>query len=263
MSRVSVRIGVIAAVVVSVIVALVVVGVWIRGPIALAVERDRAEQLYRHRAWHAADTAFAAVVREATARRLTDVLPSLDYNSGNVSYRLGRFQDAVRRFQGALSGGRKLRERTYFNLGNSYVGQSRAEYDRVTKRSALRAAIDSYEDALLIDPHDADAKWNLEIALLRLADAEDSAGAGMHRGESNWGGGNLTKSGYEGAPQTGAGATPGGGYGTSNGEDAVQEITETEARQLLKAVEQAQVTGQQPGVTPKPMPRRPSHARDW
>jgi tetratricopeptide (TPR) repeat protein len=259
MTRVYVRIGVLAAAVV----ALVFIGIWIRGPVVLAVERDRAEQLYRHRDWHAADTAFAAVVREATARRLTDVLPALDYNSGNVSYRLGRFQEAVRRLQGALSGGRDLRERTYYNLGNSYVWQARAEYDRVSKRSALRAAVDSYEEALLIDPHDRDAKWNLEIALLRLADAEDSAGAGMHRGEANWGGGNLTKSGYEGAPQTGAGATPGGGYGTSNGEDAVQEITETEARQLLKAVEQAQVTGQQAGATPKPLQRRPSHERDW
>jgi hypothetical protein len=43
----------------------------------------------------------------------------------------------------------------------------------------------------------------------------------------------------------------------------VQEITETEARQLLKTVEQAQVTGQQAGAPPKASPRRPSHERDW
>ncbi len=127
----------------------------------------------------------------------------------------------------------------------------------------LRAAIDSYEEALLLDPQDRDAKWNLEIALLRLEDASDSAGAGLHRGDANWAGGNLTKSGYEGAPQTGAGATPGGGYGTSSGEEAVKQITETEAREMLKTVEQAQVTGQQAGAQPTPAAQRPSHERDW
>jgi hypothetical protein len=259
MTRLSFRIAIVAVLVI----VLALVGVRMQGPLGLAVKRDHAERLYRERAWHAADTAFAAVVHDATVHRLSDLLPSLEYNSGNVSYRLGRFPEAERRYQGALAGGRPLRERTYFNLGNSYVWQARAEYDRVGKRSALRAAVDSYEEALLIDPQDRDAKWNLEIALLRLEDAEDSAGAGLHRGEANWGGGNLTKSGYEGAPQTGAGATPGGGYGTSGGEDAVQEITETEARQMLKTVEQAQVTGQQAGAAPNASPRRPSHERDW
>jgi hypothetical protein len=258
-TRAHIRVGALAALVALAAASAVRMG----GPLGLAMQRDHAEQLYHRRLWHAADTAFTTLLREATLRRLTSAVPSLAYNGGNVSYRLGRFPEAERRFQGALGGGRTLRERTYFNLGNSYVWQARAEYDRVSKRSALRAAVDSYEDALLIDPHDADAKWNLEVALVRLADAEDSAGAGLHRGESNWGGGNLTKSGYEGAPQTGAGATPGGGYGTPNGEDAVQEITETQARQLLKAVEQAQVTGQQAGVTPKPAQRQPSHDRDW
>lgn len=247
----------------AMVIVVTLAGIWLEGPAGLAVERDRAERLYRDRAWHAADTAFSAAVHDATIHRLSGILPSLEYNTGNVSYRLGRFPEAERRYQGALAGSRDLRERTYFNLGNSYVWQARAEYDRVGKRSALRAAVDSYEEALLLDPRDRDAKWNLEIALLRLEDAEDSAGAGLHRGDANWGGGNLTKSGYEGAPQTGAGATPGGGYGTSAGEDVVQEITETEARQLLKTVEQAQVTGQQAGAPPKASPRRPSHERDW
>lgn len=253
-----------AAVVVGVVTVGIGIVAWGRGvgPIAFAVERDRAEQLYRRRAWHQADTAYSALVRETTKRRRMDDLPPLAYNSGNVAYRLGRFEEAERRFQGGLTGPAALRERTYFNLGNSYVWQARAEYGRQEKRSALRGAIDSYEQALTIDPHDADAKWNLEIALLRLEEA-DSAGSGLHRGDANWGGGNLTKSGYEGAPQTGAGASPGGGYGASSGEEAVSQITETQARQLLKTVERAQVTGQQVGL-PKPATgRSPSHERDW
>ena len=231
--------------------------------LSLAIERNRAERLYRRRAWHEADTAYTALVRETTRRRRMDDLPPLAYASGNVSYRLGRFEEAERRLQGGLTGPDALRERTYFNLGNSYVWQARAEYGREGKRSALRGAIESYEQALTIDPHDADAKWNLEVALLRLEEAQASGGSGLHWGDANWGGGNLTKSGYEGAPQTGAGASPGGGYGTPSGDEVVSQITETEARRLLKAVEQAQVTGQQLG-NPKPgSGRAPRHERDW
>jgi tetratricopeptide (TPR) repeat protein len=233
------------------------------GPIALAIRRDRADRLYRAHAWHQADTAFAALVSDAIKERRTGPLPVLAYNSGNAAYRLGRFEEAERRFQGGLAGPRVVQARSYFNLGNSYVWQARAEYDRVGKRSALRAAIGSYEEALLLDPHDVDAKWNLEIALLRLTDAEEPAGGGLHRGEADWGGGNLTKAGYAGAPQTGAGAAPGGGFGTPGGEDAVQQITATQARQLLKAVEHAAVTGQQLGPAGRPGPRPPSHQRDW
>src|SRR5512140_2258401 len=122
------------------------------------------------------------------------------------------------------------------------------------------AAISAYEEALVLDPSDADARWNLELALRKLADVDAKAGAGRRRG-ANWGGGNLTKSGYAGAPQTGAGAAPGGGFGGSQGEQPAQQITETRARALLNALERAQVSGQaaHPGNTSSSV----SRGQDW
>lgn len=227
------------------------------------IDRDRAEQLYRARAWRDADRAIGALVGRAAAERRDGLIPELAYNSGDVAYRLGHFEEAERRYRGGLVGSAEVQERSQYNLGNSYLWQARGEYDRVSKRSALRAAVESYEEALVLAPRDSDAKWNLEIALRRLTDAEEPPSGLSRHTESNWGGGNLTKSGYEGAPQTGAGASPGGGYGNAGGNEAVPNITETQARQLLKAIERPQVTGQDlpPGkVGNNPQPVR---AKDW
>ncbi|MBX6333333.1 MAG: hypothetical protein IRY91_15915, partial [Gemmatimonadaceae bacterium] len=126
---------------------------------------------------------------------------------------------------------------------------------------SLRAAINAYEDAVLLAPNDVDAKWNLELAVAKLENEEVQLRGGTHR-DANWGGGNLTKSGYQGAPQTGAGATPGGGFGTGGGSEAVPVLTERDARRLLREAERATVTGQDVRRPPKP-DQRPVHRRDW
>ena len=248
-------------------IAVVAVGAIVaqQGTLALGyfLRRVHAERLYRARAFPAADTAFAALVSEATRGIHAERLPSLDYNSGEVAYRRGRFETAVERFRGGLAGDRQLQERTDYNVGNSYVWQARGEYNNVDKRSLLRTAIEAYENALVLDPRDVDAKWNLEIALRRLEEAEEpAAGHGRHA-DATWGGGNLTISGYQGAPEAGGGATPGGGYGAGHGENAVPEVTETQARRLLKAVERAQLTGQDVQAPARRRVGSPSHDRDW
>lgn len=227
------------------------------------VDRDAAERLYRARAWQKADVADGALMRRAVVERRESAVPTLAYNSGNAAYRLGHFQEAERRFRGGLTGSVEVQERSQYNMGNSYLWQARSEYDRAAKRSALRAAVESYEEALVLAPHDMDAKWNLEIALRRLADAEESPSAFFRRGAANWGGGNLTKSGYEGAPQVGAGASPGGGYGNGGGDEAVPQVTETQARQLLKAIERPQVAGQDMPNGPIRKTQQSSQGKDW
>lgn len=111
------------------------------------------------------------------------------------------------------------------------------------KRPMLHAAINSYTEALVLDPADVDAKWNLELALRRLGDEETRFGGGPHR-KADWGGGNLTKSGYAGSPRTGAGATQGGGFGNPQGGQSAPQISESQARQMLDALQRAIVTGQ-------------------
>jgi tetratricopeptide (TPR) repeat protein len=216
-----------------------------------------AESLYRAGSYREAYDAFRRIASEKSAARQRDLLPALDYNSGDALYRLGHYDEAMMRFRDALAGSPALQERSDYNRGDSYMKEAEAASDR---GADLRAAITSYEEALLLEPHDADARWNLELTLRRLADEDARAGAGRRRG-ANWGGGNLTKSGYAGAPQAGAGAAPGGGFGGTQGEQPVQEITEARARQLLKAIERAQVTRQQ-GRSGIPSHAR-SHRQDW
>ena len=226
------------------------------GGVDALFRRGRAEQLFDARDLHAAYGAFTSLA-QATSSRRPEALAILEYNSGDAAYRLGKFQDAIRHFHAALAGPPVLQQHAQYNLGNSYIWLARAESD---KRSSLRAAVNAFEEAVLLDPRDSDAKWNLELALIHLADEETRLGGGTRR-EANWGGGNLTKSGYAGTPQTGAGATPGGGFGAGGGDEVVPEITESDARQMLREAERAQVTGQD--VRKMSGARRAARKRDW
>jgi tetratricopeptide (TPR) repeat protein len=229
----------------------------------MVLARDRALRVYRARRFKDADSAFHALVRAATQRHRLDLLPPLEFDLGNTAYRLGKFEDAEQEYHTAQAGTERLRERALFNLGASYIWQARGDYDHSAKVREIRAAVEAFENALVIDPHDADAKWNLEVALRRLADASDRYSTARHRNDADWGGGNLTKSGYAGTPQTGAGATPGGGYGAAGGDESVPEITETQARKLLKAVERAQVGGQEITGKMSHTPGTRLRQRDW
>ena len=78
------------------------------------------------------------------------------YNAANALYREGSFGDAVAQIQQALLNveDEELAQNSFFNLGNAaYNGQD------------LETAVQSYIDALLINPNDTDAKYNLELAL--------------------------------------------------------------------------------------------------
>jgi tetratricopeptide (TPR) repeat protein len=240
---------------VTMVLAVALAAFVLRGRISTFLARQHADRLYQARAWPAAQRAFQLLLREATTARESDALPGLDYDVATTDYRLGRFAAAAQNFHTAVAGDRRLAERAYYNLGNTYVWQARSSYDHVTKREALRAAVESYEEALVIDPHDPDAKWNLEVALRRLADATDAPSPfSRHRNAADWGGGNLTKSGYAGTPQTAAGTTPGGGFGQPGDGDVVPQLDVEQAHKLLNAVERAQVGGQELNG---PITRRP------
>ncbi len=199
--------------------------------------------LYRSGHFREAYEAFRALMRTREARRDAERSAVLAYNSGNALYRMSRYEEAVSSYHAALAGAPELRERAYFNLGDTYMRLADGASD---KRGPLRGAIDAYEEALALDPDDRAAKWNLELALRRLAAEQDRLGGGPHR-TPNWGGGNVTKAGYAGRPETGSGTTPGGGYASGERGEAAKEITESQARQMLSAIENAQVVGQGSG----------------
>lgn len=181
-----------------------------------------------------------ALVRDARRANDPDAAALLSYDIGNTLYRLAQFDEAVNNYRLALGGPPDVRRPALFNLGNAYMHVADEESD---KRPMLHAAINAYTEALVMAPRDVDAKWNLELALRRLADEETRFGGGPHR-KADWGGGNLTKSGYAGAPRAGAGASQGSGFGNPEGGQSAPQISESEARQMLDALERAMVTGQ-------------------
>jgi len=81
--------------------------------------------------------------------------PGVHFNRGNALFALSRFEEASAEFlratQSAASG---LKASAFYNLGNSYF-----------KNDKYGDAVAAYRHALSLDPSNARAKWNLELAL--------------------------------------------------------------------------------------------------
>jgi len=78
------------------------------------------------------------------------------YNAANALYREGAYNEALEQMQLALQNvdNETLAENSIYNLGNTFYNTQE-----------LDLAIESYISALLLDPDDQDAKYNLELAL--------------------------------------------------------------------------------------------------
>jgi len=85
------------------------------------------------------------------------------YNAANTLYREGAYAEAMTMMQEALryAGAESLALNGFYNTGNSAF--SLEEW---------QTAIDSYTEALLRNPDDQDAKYNLELALQQLQQQE-------------------------------------------------------------------------------------------
>lgn len=204
-----------------------------------AGEDDRAERLYRESRFGEAYEAYRRhIEREGPS-------PELEYNAGNSLYRMGRTAEAIGSFRQALEPSAEpvavakpkgdVRLRSLYNMGNAYAKRAEAEE---YKYESLKSAVRAYEDALVLDPADSDAKWNLELLLRKLSLPGYGPRTMATRGGAQWRGGNLTKAGYPGS-ETGYGAATGGGYGASRGE-SVRQMTESEARQMLQTARREQ-----------------------
>ncbi len=204
-----------------------------------AGEDDRAERLYRESRFGEAYEAYRQHIEKDGPS------PELEYNAGNSLYRMGRAAEAIGSFRQALEASAErlpaskpegdVRLRSLYHMGNAYAKQAAAED---YKYESLKSAVRAYEDALVLDPADSDAKWNLELLVRRLSLPGYGPRTMATRGGAQWRGGNLTKAGYPGS-ETGYGAATGGGYGASQGE-SVRQMTESEARQMLQTARREQ-----------------------
>lgn len=125
---------------------------------------------------------------EAYGRALADGDSSaaVRYNLGTALLRLGRLDEARPHLEAAARA-RATRGpipfRAAFNAGSAELAPVAAgrvpDEERVPR---LARAIGHYRRALLLQPGDADAKWNLELAQ-RLLDRERGGGANDDQGE--------------------------------------------------------------------------------
>jgi len=86
------------------------------------------------------------------------------YNAANALYKQGLYEEALTQMGVALqfASDESLAEQVFFNLGNSSFNMQDME-----------TAVSSYIEALLRNPDDADAKYNLELALVQEQEQQE------------------------------------------------------------------------------------------
>lgn len=121
---------------------------------------ERGNRLYRAGRYAEAVEAYRSALAGGTDT------PELRYNLGTALVRLGQYEEGERHLQAALSAIEpELRERAFYNLGNRYLEEARRATEPQARAELLERAITSYRQALRLEPGDAAAKWNLELAL--------------------------------------------------------------------------------------------------
>ncbi|HSK74889.1 MAG TPA: VWA domain-containing protein [Thermoanaerobaculia bacterium] len=116
--------------------------------------RERTERAID--AWEAG-TPEEAVAPAETALRLAPGDPRVQYNAGtaNLAAGSGRERKATKLLEvAAREAGPELAPKAFYNLGNARLATKDAS-----------GAVEAYKQALRLNPGDADAKWNLELAL--------------------------------------------------------------------------------------------------
>jgi len=98
-----------------------------------------------------------ALARYQMAEVLEPDATAIHYNIGNTLFRLGRYQEAGRELELALIDKKPARRaNAMYNIGNVMF-----------KSGQLDPAIKAYTQALVMNPHDKQAKQNLEFCLLK------------------------------------------------------------------------------------------------
>ena len=115
------------------------------------------------------------------------------YNAANVLYREGKYEEALKELQKAASlpQAEKVAQASLFNAGNLAYNTKSWE-----------AAIESYRQALLRNPDDVDAKYNLELALQQQQQDQQNQDVYKRQGPGR----SFYAQGARGLPQPGRGA---------------------------------------------------------
>jgi Ca-activated chloride channel homolog len=198
-------------------------------------DMERGNRFYRAGKY---EEAVAAYQKALTSGKPT---PQLHYNLATALLALGRLNEAEPHFQAALQGvDPELRERTFYNLGNRFLGDARENEKDVKKQGELlEAAIEAYKRALRLTPGDPEAKWNLELA---LRDKDENEKQQSQQQQQQSGGGGEQQNQQQSSGGGGGGTDPSqsqSGQGNDQG-GAMEErpMSQEQADRILSAVEQ-------------------------
>ena len=130
--------------------------------------------------------------------------PVVNLNAGNAAYRLDRFDQAFENYAEAMnSPNSTLRENAYYNGGNSLFKAGDNQEDVERQLMNYYDAKYLYEQALDIDPNDADAKKNLDLLLRKIKEAEQQKQMEQQRQNSRGAAGQRQKSGPQNQQDSG------------------------------------------------------------
>jgi tetratricopeptide (TPR) repeat protein len=186
-----------------------------------------AERAYRRGDYAAAAQGYARALAEGDSSAV------VRYNLGTALLRLGRHDEARPHLEAAARARAPadVRFRAEYNAGGSDLqpvagGRVPAEQ----RRERLTRAIRHYRGALLRNPADADAKWNLELANRLLRESAGGGGGDDDKNENPSGGGGESAS-SPAAPQPRPGAADEGAGRPMTREQAERILAGAEARE--------------------------------
>jgi len=122
---------------------------------------------YGAKQFEEARQAFEQAATNAVAQQLDPAVAR--YNAAAADYRLGQMDAAADRLAEALrTGDLRLQQKAWFNRGDTLLGRMGALEQQGKLDDAQKAAKEAathFEQAILLDPADADAKVNYELCL--------------------------------------------------------------------------------------------------
>jgi len=197
---------------------------------------ERGNRMYREGRYQEAVEAYRSALQGGRTG------PELHYNLGTALLALGEYGEAEQHLQAALQAvDPELRHRTFYNLGNRFLEEGRAQPDLQAQGRLLDASIEAYRRALRIAPADAEAKWNLELALREREQNREQQSDPQQPDPDQ--GDDGDDSDPQQQDQGGAGGAAGSqapaGAGPDQGTDTEQQpMSQDEADRILSAIEQ-------------------------
>lgn len=129
---------------------------------------------------------------EAAYKRATDTLQpyyKAEYNMGNALYRQKQYCRASEHYTKALQDPRidkKQKAQTYHNMGNAQLQEGLANRQgEGGGMQQFQQAVNSYQEALKLNPKNQDTKYNLSYAKKMLAQAKQNQSGGGGGGQKN------------------------------------------------------------------------------